>query len=101
MKIKGHGYESVVDCVSIFSSIIKAITIGDYYKRSLGNIKVHLLTERLFTGPYETIWDHMGPYRTIWIHTGPYGTIWVPTGPYGTIRDHTGPYGSIRVHTGP
>ena len=57
MKIKGHGYESVVDCVSIFSSIIKAITIGDYYKRSLGNIKVHLVTERLSTGPYETIRD--------------------------------------------
>ena len=57
MKIKGHGYESVVDCVSIFSSIIKAITIGDYYKRSLGNIKVHLVTERLRLpmGPYGTI----------------------------------------------
>ena len=65
MKIKGHGYESVVDCVSIFSSIIKAITIGDYYKRSLGNIKVHLLTERLSTEPYKTIRDHMGPYGTI------------------------------------
>ena len=70
MKIKGHGYESVVDCVSIFSSIIKAITIGDYYKRSLGNIKVHLVTERLSTGPYETIRDHMGPYGTIWDNTG-------------------------------
>ena len=60
MKIQGHGYESVVDCVSIFSSIIKAITIGDYYKRSLGNIKVHLVTERLPTGPYETIRDNTG-----------------------------------------
>ena len=89
MKIKGDGYESVVDCVSIFSRIIKAITIGDYNKRSLGNIKVHLVTERLPTGPYGTIRDHMVQYGKLREHTGPYGSIQDHAGPNRTISDHT------------
>ena len=45
-----------------------------------------------YTGPYNTIWDHMEPYRTRKDKTDLTGIYW-------TIMDHTGPYWTILDHT--
>ena len=115
MKIRGHGYESVVECVSILNSVISIFFIFSpffiifflLFLRQYWIIGDPWGTWKVYTGPWLTTRDH----KRLWLiklvieskvalqksggskrsMRGLWGTIGVHGGPYPTMEDQRGP----------